>query len=445
MKVKSLTSGEVSESKPPKPGLDKTPSLIDQAESNGWTAGEFNFGKAGDGAHHFNPTIVERADGLWLVIRRAVFTTPQDRFGMNSCWAFKLEPETLKPEVGYRLKFPEGSSGLEQFEDPRAVFQNGKTFVGAVNFIWYGNGEWTGARQVLGVFDDQWNCTQLYRPPFGGNSMNVEETTRTHQKNWCWWFHDNQLHLLYHSKPWRIAAIGKSFEDATPYESEGVGVSYGEIRGGTPPILVDGLYWTFFHSSLPWVDRFRRYHMGAIGFESKPPFKPVMVTPSPILTGSQNDYWLPRKPLVVFPGGALFKNGEWLIVYGVNDLKCGYCFIPHTDILKRAKRIDELSPNELLCDSRVDKSGSSRPAHNRKIAGSNPAPAKRKRGDAEPKPEHRTNSNGAAKVQPSVAPTVGDEIRDAVAKLEALATNQNRKTRILSALRKTTLLPRSAR
>jgi hypothetical protein len=60
--------------------------------------------------------------------------------------------------------------------------------------------------------------------------------------------------------------------------------------------------------------------------------------------------------------------------------------------------------------------------------------------------EDRTQqSNGAAQSDPVVAPTIGDQIRLHVRALVDLGTNQNRRTRILSALRKTELLPRIAR
>jgi hypothetical protein len=56
------------------------------------------------------------------------------------------------------------------------------------------------------------------------------------------------------------------------------------------------------------------------------------------------------------------------------------------------------------------------------------------------------NGNGAARYSDvAAAPSVGDEIRYHVGALVSLASNSNRRTRILSALRKTTLLPRIAR
>lgn len=355
--VVSLSGGGESVEVLPQRGQDNTPSLIEQAEAKGWRAGMFNFGKAEDSmVARFNSGLIEREDGLWLIARQAVFDGT-DAFGVNSLWAFHLkDDDSLMPEFGKRLDFPDTHTG-EHFEDPRCVYHRGHAWIGTCNFIWSGNGEWTGAHQTLGVFkteiggNDDWLCIRRYAPEVGGNSKHVDQKGRLHEKNWLWWFHDDRLALLYHSNPWRVVQFGQKWEDVEKHELDfGVSWKYGDIRGGTPPVLVDDLYWTFFHSSVGWVGRFRRYHMGAIAFESKPPFKPVSITSEPLLSGSQKDRWGPRKPLVVFPCGSRIKDGEWLITYGINDLATGWVKIPHKDVkrlvqpLSEAKAIVEKEP-----------------------------------------------------------------------------------------------------
>ncbi len=84
-----------------------------------------------------------------------------------------------------------------------------------------------------------------------------------------------------------------------------------------------------------WRGRYRRYYAGALAFDAKPPFTPRMITTQPLLQGSQNDVWAQKKPLVIFPCGALYKKGKWLLTCGVNDMKAAWVEIPHEDILKR--------------------------------------------------------------------------------------------------------------
>lgn len=319
---------------------DETPSIIDQAKARGWACDFFNFGKAENpGIEYFNPGLVRRPDGLWLLVRRSEIV-PGLLYGRNAIWACKLDADK-KPLGGPPLKFPESKMD-EQFEDPRAVYWNGQTWIGCVNFTWFANGSWTGAHQMLGVFQDKggpditeatWTPLARRDPVIGTNKGIGGHVDGKHNKNLLWWFVDDKLHCLYTSDPWLVVEFGNKWEDQTEHFADGVKWNYGIVRGGTPPVLVGDLYYTFFHSSLPWRGRFRRYYMGAIAFESTPPFKPVLWSHKPLLIGSQNDPWHQKKPLVVFPCGAVMENNTWLISLGVNDLKCAWVEIPHDDVI----------------------------------------------------------------------------------------------------------------
>lgn len=323
---------------------DGTPKLSEQCRENEWQFGFYDFGKGeADNRTFFNPTIVEREDGLWLLARVAEITNPG--VGNNSIYAFQLGDEGKKPLVGYRLRWPD-SSGDEQHEDPRAVFfpSLNQTAICCTNFKWYGPGyspSWSGATQVLGFFDEQWQCKVKHRPPIGGNPpslVNIEP--KQYEKSWCPFFHENELHIMYAPNPWRIIRFGETWSEFNGYEyKQGISWKYGTIRNGTPPVLVDGEYISFFHSSLHWKGNYRRYYMGAVAFDWQPPFHPTRLTYEPLLAGSQNDPWQLRKPPCIFPGGAIYKNDKWLIVAGVNDLKSCWIEMDHASILERLKPI----------------------------------------------------------------------------------------------------------
>lgn len=110
---------------------------------------------------------------------------------------------------------------------------------------------------------------------------------------------------------------------------------WGKIRGGSSAIRVGDEYLTFFHSSF-MSGGIRYYVMGALMFDSKPPFQITRVSPCPILfkgiykTDVTPRVWFyPRNHLrVLFPGGATegVENGRgvFYVVCGENDvaIKC---------------------------------------------------------------------------------------------------------------------------
>jgi hypothetical protein len=184
-------------------------------------------------------------------------------------------------------------------------------------------------------------------PRIGGNPgvMKRIEKHENYEKNWLFFLHDDRLHLLYKAHPWLVVEFGTTWNDSTDWKlEEGAKWAYGDIRGGTTPVRVGDYYFTFHHSSLAWKARYRRYFAGCLAFEAKPPFKPVMITPEPLLRGSQNDEWTQRKPLVVFPCGSLYRKGKWLVTLGVNDLKAAWMELSHESLLARMKPIGDHTP-----------------------------------------------------------------------------------------------------
>lgn len=321
---------------------DSTPTLVQQAEKEGWKFGFYDFGKADDGLRAwFNPAIIQRGEEIWLLVRGSEPHPQGFPYGQNSIWAFELDQAGKTPKRGIRLRWDaNGNVDPDQhFEDPRGFWNENihQTIISACTFIWYPEGRWTGAHQCIGSFDTNWQSTKFDYPKLGGGSGQLEILTdkTKYEKNWLPFLHDNRLHILYKADPWMVIGFGATWSDMKEYRSQGVKWAYGDVRGGSSPVLVGDTYFTFPHSSLPWRGRYRRYYAGCMSFEAKPPFRPLAITPEPILRGSQNDPWAQRKPLVAFPCGAMFRDGKWLVTLGVNDLKAAWVEIPHEDLLKR--------------------------------------------------------------------------------------------------------------
>lgn len=323
---------------------DGTPTLANQCAAKGWGFGFYDFGKGEqEGVTYFNPGCVQRDDGLWLIVRRS--ENAGTIFGMNKVWAFLLDDEGKTPKKGHLLEWPE-SQHNQQYEDARAFYHPRlkQTGIGATSFIWHDNGSWTGAHQVFGFFDSEWQCKIKHDPVFGGNTARLEHIPdpKNYEKSWLWFLNNGKLCLLYKAKPWVVAEFGETWEDVeVHHNAKGLTWRFGEIRNGTPPVLVDGLFYSFFHSSLPWKGNYRRYYMGALTFEPEPPYKIVGLTPEPLLAGSQNDIWQLRKPPCVFPCGAILRSGKWLVTLGVNDLKAGWVELEHASLIEHIKPVEK--------------------------------------------------------------------------------------------------------
>jgi predicted GH43/DUF377 family glycosyl hydrolase len=333
--------------------MSDVPSIIEQAYP--WRAGFFNFGKAKrPEVTYFNCCIHPRADSDWLIVRRSVWRH-NFQYGLNTLMAFRLNSD-LVPQVGFKIKMP--GSETEHFEDPRCVMHNGSLWISCCNFLVFGsakNQRWTGAHQIIAQVSDDWKSSKRYDPQYGKNgpSMFTNKSVNNdkgdvHEKNWLWFSHEGNLHLIYSAMPHLVVRWTEDMKPADSWQTITPMVQWkmGEIRGGTTPVLVGREYWTFFHSSLPWQGKKRQYHMGAYAFEAHPPFRITKITTRPLLTGSPNDYWLPGKPACIFPCGALIRNGKWLVVGGSNDLECFHFEIPHADLVKRMESTLDPAPQK---------------------------------------------------------------------------------------------------
>ena len=282
------------------------------------------------GTDYFNCGFVTRKDGDWLMVRRsrAVNGLP---FGMNDIVAFKLLDGTI-PTDAHPLAI-RAFYGNEHFEDPRAIYHEGKTYVSCCNFIWAPRN--SGAHQIMCEFDDNWQLVKRYDPVYGGNGAHCFANKRQ-EKNWLWVCISDKPHLVYSANPHTVVEFDWDFKSKRQYIIQSnMKWTWGEMRGGTPPLKVGDEFFTFFHSSVEWHSGGgRRYYMGCYGFESKPPFKPTRYTSEPLLIGSREDVWSNGKPSVVFPSGSTLRHGEWFVTLGVNDLACAYICIDHSSLEK---------------------------------------------------------------------------------------------------------------
>jgi predicted GH43/DUF377 family glycosyl hydrolase len=213
----------------------------------------------------------------------------------------------------------------EQYEDPRVLFHDNKYYVGCANYQ-YGNIKYV--HQKVLVFDKDFNHIDNIHIEYDGNGKTIEENT-IHQKNWTWFIQNNSLMIVYRMNPHVVLEVDLTTKKVVTEYKHFQDISemwdFGECRMGSNPILKDGYYHNFFHSSLPWKHPKRQYFMGYYKFESVPPFKIVEISKEPILYGNEIDERVLKNisPLVIFPCGAIEKDGKFIVSFGLNDEKTG--------------------------------------------------------------------------------------------------------------------------
>lgn len=316
------------------------PSLQQQAEALGWSAGVFDLPYFDKETIFFNPSVIELANGERLLfVRHATFNPhippPYNTFS-KIAW-MRLDDTKVDTNMRF-IELPTGVSNKEQWEDPRVQRVGNKLWLTCTNFIQAGPSQpGTGAHQAMAVLDTQTMKPIGINHPVYGNNGRTIHMNKGHEKNWTWIFHDNKPHMIYSMKPHVVVECDMVCQPVKEYVTEDMNPLWyhGEPRGGSNPVRIGDEYFAFFHSSTPWWNGRRRYFMGAYAFEAKPPFRITRMTSLPLLMGSNNDKRVLEFPLVVFPGGAVFdeQKQEWFVVYGINDCMCGWVKIPHDQLL----------------------------------------------------------------------------------------------------------------
>ena len=157
------------------------------------------------------------------------------------------------------------------------------------------------------------------------------EDQHRREKNWSPFEYSGSLLLVYSLSPHKVLYPLLGLETCVTIGNTWPELfwKWGELRGGTPAILVEGEYLSFFHSSLDMISDHSQgesalhYFMGAYTFRNELPFAITGMSLEPIVAKgfysgeSYQPYWKPVQ--VVFPCG-LIEEGPYLwVTYGRQD------------------------------------------------------------------------------------------------------------------------------
>jgi predicted GH43/DUF377 family glycosyl hydrolase len=156
-------------------------------------------------------------------------------------------------------------------------------------------------------------------------------TQELREKNWVPFIYDQKLFLAYTINPHHILCPKlETGECETVFRSSfPAHWHWGELRGGTPALIVNDQYLAFFHSCMDMRSYHSRgkeklhYFIGAYTFSTQPPFEITHISSEPI-TGKHfyegkdyKPYWKPVQ--VVFPCGFIFDDQYIWLTYGRQD------------------------------------------------------------------------------------------------------------------------------
>lgn len=304
-------------------GPQPTPSILDQTP---WPCGFYRFRDAEPENEYFNPSIVTWRDRDYLIVRRRQGAVGKPGRNTLEAWLLKHNQPVRRHRIVITTHHPE-----EAHEDPRAFMRGDTIIISCCNFV---PGDGFAHQCMFGLYHD-FRAEIPLRLKFGQNGETRQANTG-HEKNWSPFLHDGCIHISYALHEHRHVVFktrgGKPMEityGVAPHWD------WGALRGGTPPVRVKDLYWTFFHSATHWYCEKRKYYIGALAFEANAPFHVHRMSCQPLLAGSERDFRQQHAPPCVFPGGALFRNGQWHVVLGVNDNACAWIRIPHADLERR--------------------------------------------------------------------------------------------------------------
>ena len=270
--------------------------------------------------YYFNSCIFNGINQELLLMTRCSNLKSDHSFS-NTLKLFELNDDySVKKHIDLKFKH---EIVHEQYEDPRVLVHNKKYYVSCANYC---KTDYLHIHQKLLVFDENFNQINSIHPVYNGNEKFAKLNT-TSQKNWTWFIYNNRLMNIYKMYPHTVLEFDFDGNIVAEYKSFfniNKIWNFGECRMGSNPILKDGYYYNFFHSSLPWKFPKRQYFMGYYKFESEPPFKIVEISNEPILYGNENDIrTLDISPIVVFPCGVIEKDGKFVVSFGLNDEKTG--------------------------------------------------------------------------------------------------------------------------
>ena len=278
----------------------------------------------------FNPALLRDGDG-WIFAFRVVAADGLRRIALS-----RLD-RNLRPvaDSGVPLtdmiRLPPHGNFPNQahtwFADPR-LYRFGRRL-----FIYWNSG-----------WHEPHNCQFLqeldpadFRPRGLPRELRLQGARQPLEKNWVL-FGSDPLYAIYAPTPHRVLTFSLKGEGDLEFADFATTAwDAGGLRGGAPPQLVDGHYWSFCHTIESAPDG-HRYAAAVYRFAATPPFAPTDAPAGALALGNPfgarrlHTKLNPAVSEVVYPCGAAHDGGRWLVSHGLNDEHCAISILSHAEV-----------------------------------------------------------------------------------------------------------------
>jgi len=285
----------------------------------------------------FNPSIIKGADG-WIFAYRMVGLDGLRRIALcrldND---YQIKKETIVPFSDI-VEFPDynrfSERAINWFADPRLFRLAGRLFV-----YWNSGMHEPFNHQFMIELDES-----TLKPVGRARELIMEGERRLTEKNWTF-FGDGPFYAIYSIEPHCVMEFSLAGENeikfhpvvSVNWNNGGRSDAYGDLRGGAVPQRLGDYYYNFCHSVYGVAGNYM-YAPAVYRFEAGYPFPPkdfsrnLLELANPFGFNDSPDRLNPAVRQVLYPCGAVFEDGKWIVSYGVNDAYSLITEIPRSEI-----------------------------------------------------------------------------------------------------------------
>jgi predicted GH43/DUF377 family glycosyl hydrolase len=254
----------------------------------------------------FNSSII-RYQGKLLLAHRTGWMGSQ-------IWIAELNEDYKPNGINYQLKLDTANSNYGR-EDPRLFVFRGKLHISFTGVKGLRRSKNITTRQLYVSLNDDFGVDKIYTPDYCQNDSMLW------QKNWQFFEWKNELYCVYSIEPHVILKVNGNRCSIASYSNGKFNWSGGHKRGGCPPILVNGLFYHWFHGAVDIGSQWptRQYNYSVYTFDPMDNFSIVHTNETPLYYADNKTRPPDQYCSVVFNSGCIFENNNWIISNGIHD------------------------------------------------------------------------------------------------------------------------------